>query len=345
MWLPPFKFTKGLIAQEQIDGISNSDGTTYIGPYFKTSTGEIYSGEYPNPNSEILIENFSKKANKYKRGIENLNYQSSQETIESEINHPKPRDFGKGFFVRYFVRDSRTEMIAEVKEKAYDSLLKLVHISGVKVRWIIAKPVKDIFNQGFLFKGAATRNRENILEASRKLPGIENFVVDYAQYANIQSDVEGVPFDDLSEYDKIRIINTVPPINVQPSTVPIKPLFEDPSKPVTKPVRTNLYTNGGRYKIAGTNEEYIGFYHVHPEKGAMVGAVHVSESHSRLIPILGEISTTSTTSTSGTSPVPTPANLSIEDNSTQTLTDGGGGGYSGGGGGASSGGGGYGSSY
>ena len=38
---------------------------------------------------------------------------------------------------------------------------------------------------GFLFKGAATRNRENILEASKKLPGIEKFTESSTALNNI----------------------------------------------------------------------------------------------------------------------------------------------------------------
>ncbi len=43
-------------------------------------------------------------------------------------------------------------------------------------------------------------------------------------------------------------------------------------------VQENLYTSGGElYYIDGT--EYIGDYHIHPEKGPMVGAIHSSFPH------------------------------------------------------------------
>ena len=49
-------------------------------------------------------------------------------------------------------------------------------------------------------------------------------------------------------------------------------------------VQENLYTDGGEYKTPG-GREYIGFYHIHPQKGPMVGAIHVSSPHDYLYPI------------------------------------------------------------
>ena len=53
-------------------------------------------------------------------------------------------------------------------------------------------------------------------------------------------------------------------------------------------VHTNLYTSGGEFVCdinnfsgcgEGLNNTYIGYYHTHPEKGAMVGAEHSNQSH------------------------------------------------------------------
>ena len=50
------------------------------------------------------------------------------------------------------------------------------------------------------------------------------------------------------------------------------------------PIQTDLFTRGGEYKIRETGREYIGPYHIHPDKGPMVGAKHVPYAHSYLIP-------------------------------------------------------------
>ena len=47
---------------------------------------------------------------------------------------------------------------------------------------------------------------------------------------------------------------------------------------------TDLTTLGNEYKTSD-GKEYIGPYHIHPDKGPMVGAVHVSTPHKYLYPI------------------------------------------------------------
>jgi len=47
----------------------------------------------------------------------------------------------------------------------------------------------------------------------------------------------------------------------------------------------NLYTPGWEYRIEGTTDEFIGFFHIHPEHGAMVGPKHISTSHGYLVPL------------------------------------------------------------
>lgn len=46
---------------------------------------------------------------------------------------------------------------------------------------------------------------------------------------------------------------------------------------------TNLYTGGNEFKLPN-GKFYSGPYHIHPSKGAMVGAFHTSRAHARLIP-------------------------------------------------------------
>ena len=52
----------------------------------------------------------------------------------------------------------------------------------------------------------------------------------------------------------------------------------------------NIYTNGDEFQLEdGT--VYKGYYHVHPEKGPMVGAYHIDEPHEFLYPINQERTT------------------------------------------------------
>lgn len=72
----------------------------------------------------------------------------------------------------------------------------------------------------------------------------------------------------------------------------------------------DLYTNGGDYLNERTGQEYVGYYHIHPIKGPMVGQFHIDSDHDFLIPITGDTSgsisnapiTQSPTPSSGYSP-------------------------------------------
>ena len=46
----------------------------------------------------------------------------------------------------------------------------------------------------------------------------------------------------------------------------------------------NLYTDGSEFKLPN-GRRYRGYYHIHPKKGAMVGAVHVNRFHESLMPL------------------------------------------------------------
>jgi len=52
-------------------------------------------------------------------------------------------------------------------------------------------------------------------------------------------------------------------------------------------VGSNLTTDGTEFLNESTGERYVGLYHVHPEKGPMVGAEHISQQHDYLIPVSG----------------------------------------------------------
>jgi hypothetical protein len=67
----------------------------------------------------------------------------------------------------------------------------------------------------------------------------------------------------------------------------------------------HLSTPGGEYKTSD-GKEYIGLYHIHPEKGPMVGATHISAPHDYLYSIKRNIRSILTGSTSPTTPNYTP---------------------------------------
>lgn len=348
MWTPPFKILKGLVAKP--GEFKFSDGSEYEGPYHKTADGEIFTGSGPSKDQKPLIPT-GDNDNKRTKYLDDFGGLINSTT---EINYPDPKDYKKGFFIRYFLNDTRVDKITEVKAGTYAEYEKELFIKGVQVKWILEKPVKDIFNEGFLFKGAATRNRENILKASFTIPKLQYYITDYGQFANVTSDIEGFKFLELPKKEQVRIIRQTRTNIQEAPLVKLKPRFKS-QKVKDEEVKTNLYTSGGRFRLKGSKEEYIGFYHIHPEKGPMVGAVHVPEPHRKLEPIgvsiefaeeqTVNVSTTriSTTGTGGSQPMTSVSSPSAP--SPGGGGSGGGGGYSGGGGSSGGGGGGYGGGY
>tara|TARA_R110000787_G_scaffold23328_2_gene66873 strand:+ start:462 stop:1373 length:912 start_codon:yes stop_codon:yes gene_type:complete len=83
--------------------------------------------------------------------------------------------------------------------------------------------------------------------------------------------------------------------------------------------QTSLFTEGGEYINRATGQEYIGYYHIHPLKGPMVGQFHTSTNHNYLDPL---ISTTSIETTD--SPITGSASSPPSTNSSNSSPSGGG---------------------
>lgn len=294
MWLPPFKYTKGLYADE--GNFTTADGKPFSGPYYKTHDGKIFSGNGPSKDQQELIPDLDYL------GSTDRFFDDHGELVQpsSDIIYPTPNDYKKGYFLRYFIRDNRENKLVEASKEMYNRYKTELYMTGAEVKWILDKPVKDIFNQGYLYKGAATRNRENILQASQTMPELREYIRDYGEFANIESDVEGYEFRDLPKEDQQRIINNLKPSIQEEPIRKRKPRFKQIRKSKAK-IRENLYTSGGRFKVEGSNEEYKGFYHIHPTVGPMVGAVHTATFHKKLVPYLLAYETERQSTTSRTS--------------------------------------------
>jgi len=286
MWLPPFKIIKGLFASA--GQFTLPDGSEYSGPYHATADGAEFTGSEPGKDMQKLTPTLERIA----ESDPFLDTHSDLKKAENEIVYPTPKGYKKGFFMRFYLQDTRNGKIVEVKEKTYRRYKPELYIKGVEVKWILEKPLKDVFMSGFLYKGAATRNIENINKASIELPEISQYITDYGQFVNVESDVEGYKFMELPVAEQERIIRKVRP-SIQEAPLKRKiPRFGKVKK--LKP-QSNLYTPGGRFKIEGSNQEYKGFYHIHPEKGPMEGAEHKTKFHRKLVLIGGTVDVDSST--------------------------------------------------
>ena len=218
MWLPAFKYLKGLLALR--GQFMLPSGEPYEGPYHELYNGETYTGSAPNVDAIRIYADDSEP---------HLPEPSYEEKIVTEPVFPTPEDYDKGFFLRYYIKDNRNGKIIEVKKDTYKEKTKEKFLSGIDVKWILDKPVKDIFNQGYLYKGAITRNKENVKKASLELKGLDTFITEYDTFVNVQSDVEGFKFEELPRNEKIRIIKKISNIQKTPKKSP-KPRFKKKPK-------------------------------------------------------------------------------------------------------------------
>ena len=78
-------------------------------------------------------------------------------------------------------------------------------------------------------------------------------------------------------YESIESIS-----NKFPNLITIFPILDEYALKSNNPkIQENLNTDGGELYYVDGNE-YIGAYHIHPEKGPMVGAFHADHDHERL---------------------------------------------------------------
>jgi len=234
MWVPKMKFLSGLFARLGLFTLPN--GGSYEGPYHQNELGQFMTGDSPSPDSQVLIENPEELTDDQ---IQELEFFSSIENL------PTPEDYKTGFMNRYFLKNTITGKIIEVDENFYnqDSRSKELYIQKLIIKWVISKPVKDIFNQGYVFEGAATRNQKAVMKANLEMKGIANYIVNYSQFADIQSDVEGYKFEELPPAVQVRIIKQ------QPSNLQSEPTKE--KNPIKNPPRGNSSRPGNTTQIPG----------------------------------------------------------------------------------------------
>ena len=82
--------------------------------------------------------------------------------------------------------------------------------------------------------------------------------------------------------------NTVERTEKRPQIIGFKSYFKNRFDQLFRySTNENLYTEGKEYRSALTGKLYQGYYHIHPEKGAMEGRQHTEIAHSLLIPVSG----------------------------------------------------------
>ena len=122
---------------------------------------------------------------------------------------------------------------------------------------------------------------------TQQIGSIENYPT-----INSQGQIQNIPrtYSRISQWVNRSSLNTFTDVRFtytvdgDINTITVCPSKECVVGPTKIGSEQGLYTAGNEYLLP-SGEEYIGFYHVHPEKGAMVGAKHTTELHDVLTPL------------------------------------------------------------
>jgi len=295
----------------------SSTRKVYSGYYYKLSNGEAYSGKSPSdtPN-ELLIE---------ARGIENntnqFPYTSDYDIVQSvgeRIN-----------IINSFYEMERGKFNPPINSFYYYSPNSTSVPLGRSIpRTFLTIPTQKDYDLGeFQLYFAKKRNQNFYLEISKETHDqLKNSdpKIAWDLYTTIS-----LPWDLSGEQTQTYTTNKNIVILVEEKNkwYGFTQWFKDDFLKYYKSldIEEDLFTDGTEFINRRTKLAYRGPYHIHPEKGPMVGAKHIQRKHDYLDPI-------QLAQDLIVDPTPT---------STPTYSGGGGGSTSGGGGGYSGGGGGY----
>ena len=268
--------------------ILSSNEDEYVGPYYKTSNGRRFTGLNSNdPTTELLI---------LAPGVEDLDPFSGTSVIEQANDEDVPKTTNPSFWI---IQDGgyRKEEVSKAGQ------------SPVQLQ---PKPTQKDYKLGEYQRYFLKRVNNNQY--------IETDKITYKKYTEQSSDVQfalftpiSLPWELTGKREEVYKINlkTVENVKKLNGLVGFVKYFNGQfSKYYLFASNENLFTDGTQFKNRKTQRPYRGRYHIHPEKGPMVGAEHVSSPHDYLDPIT-ELSTITEMTSSYQQSTPPPTETTI----------------------------------
>ena len=307
MYFPPSQVITNLSTDGSTYETAN-DGISYSGFFWELKGKARYTGKTPesrNPGDQrLLIKIIGGKETG--GGLREVNYFES--SIPDNIIQPH------GSISQY-------QFINDIKERRIPLAIKLELTEFQKKR----RSIKRFFlkrNGSFEYMEVNGITFNSIAEK-------REYAWDLYSYAQLRWEINGEEFN-VEKRNKDRVFSIERNINKisiynEPWTG-FSQYFNQNYLQYYQGVKENRTTTGGKYKTKN-NKEYSGSYHIHPEKGPMVGATHVDTPHEYLYPINSKIPMDVTSSIQQSTPSQDQYNMSSSPNSTFQ-----GGGSSGGGG-------------
>ena len=187
------------------------NGESYIGAYYRTYNGKVFSGKDPiNGSSQELLTIVSPPDDSSPTRITNTPGIFYNENTSDYINNPNIKnlntylvpiqyypaptdnDYQKGYIMRYFAK-KRNDIgyVIEVDKDTYQSLLKkdsiydYVTYQSIDLFWQITGPLRDDRkNKEYKVSGIIDTNKRLVEEKDKNFRGLMEFIGDnYDKYA------------------------------------------------------------------------------------------------------------------------------------------------------------------
>jgi len=229
----------------------------YVGYYFQTSNGKYYTGKNPNdpPVKELVIPKSSVVNDAEEGEIGNYSQEAALYLI------PDAYAIASNIGTNAVPPKPPTQIITLPTEKDYDL---------------------EEYQRYFTSKDNEVRYTEIDKEQYEKFINQEPDV-DYSLYTAFK-----LPWLISGNRNKTSQVNknTVSRVSNNLKLIGFNSYFKGKYDQYFKyNINEGLYTDGNEFINSFTKKPYIGFYHIHPEKGPMVGAQHIEGPHAYLYAI------------------------------------------------------------
>ena len=290
MYYPKSQITPDLYTNGQEYFLSTT-GENYIGSYYLVSNGRRYTGKNPSDKPNVLLLEF--------------------------FTQPNPEGTEAVFPKREIIVQNENFEAWDFENK--ENSKQYFRLAGKKVgdnRFLpslhFASPTEKDYETGEFQRYFAKKTNELIYLEIDKLTynklSFKNPTIAFDLYNPIS-----LPWNLVGEEKQVfesnkKIVGLVERRN---NWYGFTSYFKDNWLQYYNPIKENLFTSGGEY-ITKDGKEYIGDYHIHPDKGPMVGAVHVPYPHDYLFPIsspTGSVEQPSTPSITPTTPSYSPPTM------------------------------------
>lgn len=259
MYYPKSQITTDLITNGKEFVISNTT-TLYSGFYFITGDGKIFSGKNPNEKPNIRLEKVS------------INLDAiANATAEEEILPDSYNIIDDSYFWARGIDVKSINIPPSPPTQIYALPTELNYEVGEFQRYFVKKTNETKYVEISYSEYEKYLNQEQS--------------VDFIMYTPFQ-----LPWVISGNRNNVANVNknTIERISKSGALIGFKSYFKDNYTQYFRYTSTsNLTTNGTEFLNERTGKNYVGLYHIHPQKGPMVGAQHTPQFHDYLVPISG----------------------------------------------------------